>query len=612
MSAATKLRRVLAVSVVAGGVAAAALCLPRGPEPRASTAPAAASAAPSGPLRCGFQRGETAAFTLESTVRDVRGEDEDQLRATLSWQVDLRLADGRWRLRAALTDVTHRQALTAPDERTGGPLDAPFFVDVDASCRFVGFGFPRAWDARRRQLVQSTLLAHEFVLPPRSGARRWSASQSDGLGVFAADYAVAAGARGPALRVERRKAAYEGATGAASMGLRVNVVGSAATASFDRARPQWWTAVSGHERVQIRVQGEVAADLLQQFRLTRDDARYVAVRAMAPSEADFRDAFELPVALDRPVDAAVAQLSYDDALAAFLGEFAGADDPSFAAARRLAGWLKAHPEAARRLVDAVRAGTIDETARPALFLALELSGTDAARDALSGALVDPHLRALDRARAASALSDIGAPTRGTAELLLAQARDGDDATVASVSLLGLGGMARRSDGDDELRAYIRGTLTEELEGAGDARTRVVLDAMGNSGDPALAGAIGDHVDADQAATRQHAVEALGRLDPEVAAPRLLDRLRDEADPTVRVAIVRALRGAPTGDAIAMMSDRLATSASVPERSAIITWLGEASRTHPEARASLAAHARGEGEARLVQQIGGFVPASELR
>jgi HEAT repeat protein len=135
--------------------------------------------------------------------------------------------------------------------------------------------------------------------------------------------------------------------------------------------------------------------------------------------------------------------------------------------------------------------------------------------------------------------------------------------------------------------------------------------MGNSGDPALAGAIGAFVDAEQAATRRHAVEALGRLGPEVGGPRLLDRLREEADPAVRISIVRALHGPPTTDAIALMSDRL-VDAPAPERSAIISWLGAAARTQPEAQARLAAHAREEGDARLIQQIGAFVPASELR
>lgn len=611
MSAMANPGRTLKLSLAAGAILVIASGLlrataPRTP-PRDAAAPAAASAVP----RCRFVPGDTAAFTLESTVRDVRGEDEDHFRATLSWQVAEQLADDRWRLRAALSGVSHGQALTLPEERVDGPLTDPFFVDVDASCRFVGFGFARGWDPRRRQLVQSMLLTHEFVLPPAT-TRRWSAPQSDALGPFTASYAVARGARDPSLRITRRKAAYDAQAGADAVGLSIALVGSEATASFDRDRPHWLTASSGHERVQIRVQGEVEADLLQRFRLTRDDARFVAVRAMTASDADFGDAFALPVERDRPVDPKVAQMSYEAALEAFLAEFGGAGEPSYAAARTLAAWLKAHPEGAARLVAAVRADALDDAVRPALFLALELSGTEAARDALSDVLVDPRLRAVDRARAASALSDIGEPSRGTADLLLAQARGDGDAMVADVSLLGLGSMARRS-GDDELRGHVRSALAAELASAGgDERARVVLDAMGNSGDPALADVLGSHMHAESAATRQHAAEALGRLDPAAAGPRLLDRLREETDPAVGAAIVRAMRGSPTPDAIELMSDRLAASTSLAERSAIVAWLGSASRTRPEARDLLAAHARAEPNARLVQQIGAFVPASELR
>jgi hypothetical protein len=608
VSAMAKLARSLKLSLAAGSIVAIALGLLRATEPdhtRDTAAPAAASAAP----RCRFTPGETAAFTLESTVRDVRGDEEDHFRATLSWQVADRLADDRWRLRAAFSDVSHSQALTLPEERAEGPLTDPFFVDVDASCRFVGFGFARDWDPRRRQLVRSMLLTHEFVLPPATAKRRWSASQSDALGAFEASYAIASAARGPSVRIKRRKTAYEGQTAAAAMGLSVVLVGSEATASVDRERPHWLTSSSGLERVQILVHGEVEADLLQQFRLTRDDARFIAVRALA--DADFRDAFGLADERDRPVDPRVAQMSYEEALQAFLARFGGADQPSYAAARSLAAWLRAHPEAAHRLIAAVRADAVDEAARPALFLALELSGTESARDALSDALADPRLRALDRARAASALSDIGEPTRNTAELLLAHAQNEGDDMVANVSLLGLGNMSRRS-GDDELRTYVRASLEKELATAGDAQALVVLDAMGNTGDPALADALASHIDAESAATRQHAAEALGRLDPAATGPRLLDRLREETDPAVGAAIVRAMNGPPTADAIELMSDRLAASTSLAERSAIIAWLGAASRTRPEARGLLAAHVRGETNARLVQQIGAFVPASELR
>lgn len=612
MSAVAKVGRTSKVAIAASLVAASILVftfgLPREPTPRAPARAATAAAAPS----CRFGPDETAAFTLESTVRDVRGEDEDHFRAALSWQVVEQLSATRWRLRAALSGVSHSQALTLAEERVEGPLTDPFFVDVDASCRFVGFGFARDWDPRRRQFVQTMLLTHEFVLPGRRGARRWSASQSDGMGPFEASYELASEAQGSGLEIQRRKAAYDGQAGAAALGLSIVMVSAEATASFDRDHPGWLKTSVGSEQVQIVVQGQVEADLLQRFHLTRDDARFVAMRAMDPDEADFGDAFALAVEREPRADPQVVQMSYEEALLAFLAQFDGTGDPSYAAARQLATWLKSHPEAAHQLVSALRAGAIDDAARPALFLALELSGTEAARDALSGVLVDERFATVDRARAASALSDIGGPTRSTAELLLARAQDDGDEMVASVSLLGLGRMARRS-GDDELRTYVRASLDRELAAAGDeSKTRVLLDAMGNSGDLAFADTLESHLGAESAATRQHAAEALGRLDPVEAGPRLLDRLGRETDPAVSAAMVGAYRGPPTTDTITLMSDKLAASTSTQERAAIIAWLGAASRTQPEARSLLVAHYHGETNARLMQQIGAFVPPAALR
>lgn len=615
MSAMAKIGRAvaLAASLAAGSILFIKLGLSPKMEPRATVrATVAASPVAS---RCRFSPGATAAFTLESTVRDVRGGEEDHLRAELSWQVVEQLSATRWRLRAALSGVTHSQMLTLPEERVEGPLTAPFFIDVDASCRFGSFGFARDWDVRRRQFVRSMLLTHEFVLPAMLEKPRWSVSQSDGLGRFEAIYELASGAQETAMRMKRRKAAYDGKARAEALGLSVVVVGSEATASFDLDHPQWLTSTSGLERIQILVQGQLQGDLLQRFRLVRDDTRFVAMPVMAPADADFRDAFALDVERDHRVDAQAAQMSYKEALRVFLSHFSlrATGDSSYAAARQLSAWLKAHPEAAHRLVAALRAGAIDEPARPALFLGLELSGTETARDALSSVLVDPRLRAVDRARAASALSDLGRATRGTAELLLSQVHNDRDDRVANVSLLGLGSMARRSGDNEELRAYVRASLDRELAAAADEnKTRIVLDAMGNSGDPSFGDAIEKQLGAQSASTRQHAAEALGRLDPAAAAPRLLARLREETDPAVSAAIVGAYRGPATADAIALMSDKLAASTSPSERAAIIAWLGASSLTRPEARSSLVAQFHRETSARLMQQIGTFVPAAALR
>jgi hypothetical protein len=613
-----KRKLVLGVSLAAVSLLAIPFGL-RGARARVPARTAAAAAAPAPPAvppapaapRCEFDIGETAAFTFESTARDVRAKEEDHFRGALSWQVVERLSATRWRMQAALSGVSHRQALTAPGERVEGPLTEPFFVDVDSSCRFVDFGYARSWDARRRQLVQSMLLTHEFVLPATPGAQRWSAAQSDGMGQFEASYELASGGQGAPLRIRRRKAAYEGQARARAVGLSVAVLSSEATATFDSDRPHWLTASSGLERVQVLVQSTVQADLVQRFRLVRDDARYVAMRAMAASDADFGDAFALEVNREQRADPGLARMSYDEALRTFLAHFNGKGEPSYAAARQLAAWLKAHPEGARRLVAALRVGSIDEAARPALFLGLELSGTDASRSALSGVLADKRFRTVDRARAASALSDIGAPTRATADLLLKQAQDDRDDMVANVSLLGLGSMARRS-GDQELKAHVHASLDRELAAASESQSRVVLDAMGNSGDPSFASELDAHLDSGSASTRQHAAEALGRLDPAESGPRLLERLRTETDPAVGATMVGAYHGPATPDAIAVMSGRLASSGSVQERAALIAWLGAASRTDPAVRSLLVAQFHRETNARLMQQIGAFLPASALR
>lgn len=599
------------VSLVAGSVVAIMVGLPQEPEPR-PTARTAKASAPSTP-RCGFEPGERAAFAIESTVRDVRGEQTDHFRATLSWELAEQLSDSRWRLRAAFSGVSHSQTLTLPEERVTGPLTDSFFVDVDASCRLVDFGFAPEWDARRRRLVKSTLATHEFVLPPTARSKSWSASQTDGLGSFEASYTIAAGAKAQELVVDRRKAAYDGQAGAA-FGVSLVVVGAEATALFERERPQWLTASSGHERVQIRVQGQVEADLLQRFSLVRDDGRFAAVPPLSPDDADFRDPGDLEIEHERIVDAELANVSYEQALQGFLDHFAGeaGEDPSYAAARELAAWLRSHPEGAQLLAEALRADAIDEAARPALFLGLELSGTDEARGALSQLLVDPQLRSVDRARAASALADIGEPTRSTAELLLAQAQGDGDAMVANVSTLGLGSMAKRS-GDDELQSFVRDSLDEALASAIDeGEARVLLDAMGNSGDPAFADTLEAHLGAESAATRQHAAQALGRLDPAEAGPRLLERLATETDPAVSAAIVGAYHGPATTEVIATMADKLAQSSSDSERAALIAWLGAASSNEPAAQRRLVAYAQQATDARLLQQIGAYVPAAELR
>ncbi len=261
-------------------------------DPSSTYGSARASAAAE--LHCRFIAGDTAAFTLTSIVKDTRFQDRDFFRAILSWRVLPQIVPDRWRLLAQLSGVSHDQSLTLTSERVQGSLEEPFVVEIDRRCRVRALGFVRAWDVGRRQFVRTLLATHEFAMPDKTGAAHWRSEQADGIGTFVARYDVRAGAPAPLVFVDRRKRRYRGLrTHVNASGITVEVVESAARATFDRERPHWLHSSRGREHVRVRLQGAVEADLVQHFSLMRDDALYMEPSPVDVGALDFRDAFAL-------------------------------------------------------------------------------------------------------------------------------------------------------------------------------------------------------------------------------------------------------------------------------------------------------------------------------
>ena len=477
------------------------------------------------------------------------------------------------------------QALSRERVSAAELMDGPFYVRADASCRFTGLGFSPRWSAASRRLVTTLLASYEVVLP-EDGATRWQAEQRDGVGAYTALYRARSGS-GATRVIVRSKPRYRLDEEARRMGLDVQLLGARAEARFDPAR---------------------------------EEGRSVAIAdSLSLSDADFADALSSDHdGLPRASDPALRALDLDAAKARFLEHFrAGGRGGVYPAARFLAEWLRVHPEGSALLHAELRDGAIDEAAHSALFLALELAGTDESREVLAAALTDEHLSELDRARAASALADHGEPSRGAAELLLTQARESGSAMVRSVSLLGAGSMARRTP-EGPLREELRAALHGELERASSEGAEVLaVDALGNSGDDAFGPALDERLRDDRPALRAHAAEALGHLSPEVARPLLLARLEREASPAVGTAILRSLGGMEssgidlTPAELALAARKLATSPSADERAAVIAWLGRAQHQR-EARGVLADHFSREPSVHLQQRIGAFVSTAELR
>lgn len=583
------------------------------PRPQSSTA----TAPDTGSRRaaCAFAPGERAAFVLQITgLAAAAPGQEDLFAAVLSWEAVASPRPDESLLRAAFSATQLRQALSRSDQRVAQPLDGTFMIRVGRDCRFTGAGYPPDWQPLTRRFVATVLHTFEFVLDSRRSELSWEVEQRDALGSYTARYAAVPLAGGELAMTKVKTRYRDGDEGLVN--LQVQLVGATATATLD-ARGRWLRRASGREQVLIRVQGALLADLEQRYELMRDDARFVRPDgAVQLAELEWQDPFAMAVAAaDAPVDPAVAKLSFDDALNRFSEAYAktpGGD--AYAAALLLSQWLRAHPEGAAALIATIRDGGIPELLRPAAFLALERCGTPQARAALMTALADESMTEMDRARAASALSDIPQPTQESARALVEAASDSQPKLVAGTSVRALGHLTERARTlDPEMRRELQAALDRELAAARDTSRAIdVVDAIGNSGDAAFVPALEARMADGSPAMREHAARALRRMAPSDAAAPLLERLAIENDPGVQTALVDTLAALEVREpsAIAMADSQLAKQPAPEVRAALIRWLGAAANEQT-ARQALVAQFRRESDPQLQQLIGRFVSADDL-
>ena len=568
---------------------------------------------------CAFKTGDRGAFVLESNVEAKGAAEQDRFKGVLSWEVVAQPASPQegapsWLIRAAFTSVVMTQQLSTPENRLTQPLDGPFFVQLGRDCRILKTGFARTWQSSPRQFAFTVLSMFELAVAP-DGSPVWELDQTDGLGRYAARYE---GTRLPSGAVEltKVKTHYRGEARTASLGIQLLLVHAQAKARL-AADGRWLDKVSGIERVRLRSQGAVLADLEQRYELTRDDAQFVAPDpGLSAEAADWQDPFLMPSQAVAAPAPEIVRLSLAAALKRFAELYASTPKgDAYAAALFLSAWLRGNPEQAAQLLAQLRAGTIPEAMRPAAFLGLELCGTPQARAVLMEALADKKLPPMDRARAATALSDVPQPTRASSLALVEASRDTEPQLVSGTAIRALGHLEGRTAVlEPELQAELRDVLHKELASArGNGRVVDVLDAIGNTADKNFVPELGRRLGDGSPAVREHAARAFRSMKEPDAHQLLIARLRVEAEADVRGAIVDSLfqLEAREPEGIALAAQQLATEPSPVVRSALIRWLG-ASVALPAARAALVAHFRREQLPELLQLIGKYVSADELK
>ena len=238
-----------------------------------------------------------------------------------------------------------------------------------------------------------------------------------------------------------------------------------------------------------------------------------------------------------------------------------------------------------------------------------MSGTEEAKDALIMLMDDYALSEADQAAAASALVDLGEPTREVADILLARAT-GDD-MAANVSQLGVGTLLSRAK-EPELQDYLRTSVRNQYDASVDTQdVMVAIDTVSNTRDPNLVDILAREIHSDSPFVRQSSASAIATVAPDNASTLLIERLQQETVAGVNASLVNALTKMEQTlpQAIPVMEDKL-SEGDKQVRAAVIDWLG--SQDSSEAQALLVKQYKLEPSLQLKQKIGRFVPASALK
>lgn len=572
---------------------------------RFSAAPSPALAAKPESPECTLQPGQQVAFALRSSV-SAEGQ-RDHFNAVMSWEV-VSSNQGLSRVRAALSQVSLSQQLTAEPHRAASPEGLPFYLEIDQRCAIQSRAFSSQWRENAKLLVTTLLDNYAFRLPAAAPADQWQSQESDGIGDYRAQFTALSSAP---WQIRRHKLGHKPDETAEAFGIAIKLKDNSATATFASHTPAWWQHIEGSETVSFATTGDPEMLMSMQFSLQRDDQQFAAVPALAWAEAS-------PLKLQHGVNSSTGNSdtlalttehqNYREVRAAFDHAFSLKPPRYYDAALALAAWLQQQPDDVARVVAELRAAQ-DTNTHPTLFHALQLSGNAQAREALIALMGDPALSASDQARAVSALADLGEANKEVADLLLARAQTTD--LVGDVSLLRLGSISARSN-DPTLREYLGQALMDTHAAAdNDTRRVLLIDAMGNSGDQRFIDVLSRELSAVSPGNRRHAARALAKLASDETTPLLVKHLATENDPRTTAELARALTktGRPLPDAIPILEQRLQNTGDY-ERAAIIKLLG--SQNSEAAKQALVQHFKREKSARLKQLIGRYLPATALR
>jgi HEAT repeat protein len=587
-------------------------------------------------LRCDWRQDNAAAYRVkvdssatfhEGFVSGDRSLPPRQIALAYEAQLDVRAAQGGEAKHAYVAQMRVLSGFDGREAALKSDLARPFAFEMDGRCRFGQFGFASDEGRESRELKKNLLLIMETTAQPQGKAEApiWLATQVDAVGEYEVRFS-----RDPQSGVIARTRLSYTRTQPFSPTVALEAKISKSDGRFLPSAAFWLAEASTKEGLKILSTNgepfvESTADVSWEATGQGPDAA-AAVADLSWEDAHVEETHKLVSsnydrAGDAPLEASTGTLV--DAMSAFAdGDFShGKIDHQ--AVGNMVHYLRANPAAIGQLLDRIKAGDVDKSLVPFLFFTLTKVGTPEAQRALVDAIHDPEHTEDNRMQAMHALADVDKPLPESVDALIGMAKTfsleaNDENNLESTALLALGVVDRHQVGPDatakELGKRATETLLDKLKGdLGTQERAVLIEALGNTGNPDVTPVIIDHFNDDSRMVRVSAARALSRMDAP-ADQAILDAVLHESVADTRDEIARAWaqKGGPAGSfdydqAVGM----LAREPQETIRLSLVAVLGRQAATLPAVKAALAKQFAQETSAKVKYEIGKYLSAADI-
>lgn len=505
--------------------------------------------------------------------------------------------------------------LSSIDFRMGGQsnqetiqsLSVPFRVRFVSGGVPVAFEFPAMVTAENRSILQNMVQMFQVTL--RTG-KTWTAQESNASGRFESVYQRL----GPS-RIEKNKKHFTQSPSTPMLnGAQIN---STEALRIDKQH-DWLAEMIINEN--ISTPGETGMQISNHATLELTSAS----TSQQTSNWDFIATATPAPAQQQAVKTTVPAISTEKALLQIHSAIEQLDSTQqgrITWIHRLRDLLRVDSSLPDAVLQTLKKGQVSDQTQADLYLVLELANTEATQTALVSVMQGDNWSTRHALRAIVALSGIDEPTPQTRAALWEMAEqtgiDKERQTLVSAAMYALGslGKAMKQQNDPEYVDIRERLLQGALNNSGgdniaERRSDFVL-AIGNTQDPTLASSIVGLLDDQAPAVRRATARSLAMLDTGRSADKLMTRLSQESNNTVRAAIAQSLTTwkAPTPEAVSAIRNNVQSETNENTRYHMARFLGKHLENNPESRQVLQTMLKNEPSKRIRQQIANALATS---